>query len=224
MATRRRFGARAGERGAVVVEAALVTPLLMALLLGIIEMALLMKDDVALTSAVRNGGRIASANAGAGPGGIGEGGDCLSPCSPANAPMFAQIAANAIQSAGSALPKDSVQELWIYKANMKGYPCPVATGCDTNTSTAMTCGTNCVKYKWVPTKDQFRYYSGSWISSTVNACANSTAPPIDVMGVYMLARHDFVSGFFGKSINIDDHAVFTFEPLPTLTCAAGAHP
>jgi hypothetical protein len=216
MARRRLFGMRS-ERGAVVVEAALVTPLLMALLLGIIEMALLMKDDVALTSAVRNGGRIASANAGAGPGGVGEGGDCLSPCSPANAPMFAQMAANAIQTAGSALPKDSIQELWIYDANDKGYP-------GANGSTAMTCSTNCVKFKWVPSKDQFRYFSGTWISSTVNACANS--PSIDALGVYMLARHDYVSGFFGKSINIEDHAVFTFEPLPTLTCAGtgGVHP
>jgi hypothetical protein len=75
----------------------------------------------------------------------------------------------------------------------------------------------------VPSKDQFRYSSGTWTSSTVNACANSTAPPIDVVGVYMLARHDFVSGFFGQATNIEDHAVFTFEPLPTLTCAAGAH-
>jgi len=212
MASRRRFIARS-ERGAVVVEAALVTPLLMALLLGIIEMALLMRDDVALTSAVRNGGRTASANAGAGPGGVNEGGDCTSPCSPANAPMFAQLAANAIQTAGTALPKDSILELWVYKANDKGFP-------GANGSTAMTCGTNCVKYKWVPAKDQFRYYSGTWTSSTVNACANNSP---DSVGIYLLARHDFISGFFGQSANIEDHAVFTFEPLPTLTCAAGAH-
>ena len=169
---RRRFGPRS-ERGAVVVEAALVTPLLMALLLGIIEMALLMKDDVALTSAVRNGGRTASANAGAGPGGVNEGGDCFAPCSPANAPMFAQMAANSIQLAGSALPKDSIQELWIYKANDKGYP-------GANGSTTMTCSTNCVRYKWVPSKDQFRYYSGSWTSSTVNACANNNPDAVGI--------------------------------------------
>jgi len=209
---RRRFGPRS-ERGAVVVEAALVTPLLMALLLGIIEMALLMKDDVALTSAVRNGGRTASANAGAGPGGVNEGGDCFAPCSPANAPMFAQMAANAIQNAGSALPKDSIQELWIYKANDKGFP-------GANGSTVMACGTNCVRYKWVPSKDQFRYYSGTWTSSTINACANNSP---DAVGIYMLAKHDFVSGFFGRTVNIEDHAVFAFEPLPTLTCAPGAH-
>ena len=101
----------------------------MIMLLGIIEMALLMKDDVALTSAVRNGGRIASANAGAGPGGVAaDDGSCTTPCTPGNAPKFAQLAANAIQSAGSALPKDSIQELWVYKANSKGYPCPVDTG------------------------------------------------------------------------------------------------
>ena len=212
MTTRRRFGARS-ERGAVVVEAALVTPLLLALVLGIIEMALLMKDDVALTSAVRNGARIASANAGAGPGGVNEAGDCISPCSPANTPMFAQMAANAIQQAGSALPKDSITELWIYKANNKGYP-------GTDGSTAMACGTNCVRYKWVPSKDQFRYLSGAWTSSQVNACANNSP---DSVGVYMSASHSFLTGFFGQKADIDDYAVFTFEPLPTLRCAPGQH-
>ena len=217
---RRRFGPRS-ERGAVVVEAALVTPLLMILLLGIIEMALLMKDDVALTSAVRNGGRIASASADAGPGGVAaDDGSCLSPCTPSNAPMFAQMAANAIQSAGSALPKDSIQELWVYKANSKGYPCPVASGCDTNTATAMTCGLNCVKYKWQKTKDEFRYYSGTWLSKSDNACANTNP---DVVGVYMKAKHSYLTGFFTNSVTIEDHAVFTFEPLPTLSCAANAH-
>ena len=219
MATRRRFGPRS-ERGAVVVEAALVTPLLMALLLGIIEMALLMKDDVALTSAVRNGGRIASANAGAGPGGLAaDDGSCTSPCTPANAPKLAQLAANAIQSAGSALPKDSIQELWIYKANIKGYPCTLTTGCETNTSTAMTCGANCVKFKWLKTKDEFRYFSGSWASKSINACANNSP---DSVGVYMKAKHSFLTGLFTDNVMIEDHAVFQFEPLPTLTCAANA--
>jgi hypothetical protein len=220
MARRRLFSSRS-ERGAVVVEAALVTPLLMALLLGIIEMALLMKDDVALTSAVRTGGRTASANAGAGPGGVAaDDGTCLSPCSPANAPMFAQMAANAIQRAGTALPKDSIKELWVYKANAKGYPCALATGCETSTLTSMTCGANCVKYKWMPTKDEFRYFSGTWTSKKVNACANNNP---DAVGIYIRAQHDFLTGFFTKDVMIEDHAVFTFEPLPTLTCAPDSH-
>lgn len=205
---------RASERGAVAVEAALVTPILLILIFGIIEIALLMRDHVALTSATRVGGRTASANPGAGPGGVNEGGDCVAPCSPTNAPMFAQLAANAIQRAGTALPKDSIQELWIYKANNKGYP-------GAANSTSMACGTSCVKYKWNPAKDQFRYFSGSWPSATVNACANNSP---DAVGIHMVVKHSFVTGFLGDHLMLEDHAVFAFEPMPTLTCSAGAHP
>jgi len=205
---------RSDERGAVAVEAALVTPLLLLLVFGIIEFAFLLKDDVALTSAVRGGGRTASANAGAGPAGEDDKGDCLAPCSGESTPRLAQLAANAIQQSGAALPKDSIEELWIYQANDKGYPGP-------NGSTSWTCASNCVEYRWVASKGQFRYYSGSWQSSSISACANNTP---DSVGVYMKARHRFLSGLFGTGMELADHAVFAFEPLPTLTCAAGTHP
>jgi hypothetical protein len=201
------------QRGAVALEAALVTPILLIFVFGIIELGFLMKDDVALTSMVRVGGRMASANAGAGPSGVDEDGDCTSPCSPANAPKLAQLAANAMQRAGSALPKDSITELWVYKANKQGYP-----GADGNTT--WSCGTNCVRYRWTPAKDQFRYLGGTWISTSINACANSGT---DAVGIYLRANHDFISGLFVDSIQIEDHAVFSFEPLPTLTCAPNTH-
>ncbi len=191
-----------------------MTPILMIFVFGIVEMAFLLRDDVALTSAVRVGGRTASANAGAGPAGASEGGDCVSPCSPGNAPMLAQLAANAVQRAGTALPKDSIDELWVYKANDKGYP--GGTG-----STIWACGTNCVVFKWVDSKDQFRYSSGSWISSTINACANANPDPV---GIYMKATHKFNTGLFGTTVGLSDHAVFAFEPLPTVICGPGQHP
>lgn len=201
------------ERGAVAVEAALVTPFLVLLLFGIVELSLLMRDHVALTSAVRVAGRTASANAGAGPGSTAV--DCVPPCSPTNAPMLAQLAANAVQRSGSALPEDAIRELWIYRANAKGYP-----GEEGNT--AWTCTTSCVQFKWVPTQDSFRYYQGTWVSSTIAACANSTPPP-DSVGIYIKAAHPFITGLFADEMVLEDHAVFAFEPLPTLTCAAGAH-
>ena len=40
----------------------------------------------------------------------------------------------------------------------------------------------------------------------------------------MKAKHDFLTGFFTDHVDIEDHAVFAFEPLPTLTCAAGCAP
>jgi hypothetical protein len=208
------FGRRADQQGASAVEFALVAPLLILMLLGIIEMAFLMRDYVAVTSLVRTGGRTASANVLAGPAGLNEGGDCTSPCSPANAPMLAQLSANAIQRAGTALSADSIRELWIYKANNKGFP--GATG-----STSMTCITDCIKYAWAPAKDQFRYLSGTWTSASINACANNNP---DAVGVYLRARHSFLSGLFGGSVDVQDHSVFVVEPLPTVACAPAQHP
>ncbi|GAA0971428.1 hypothetical protein ENKNEFLB_01386 [Nocardioides aquaticus] len=204
----------ASERGAVAVEAALVIPILMLLVFGIIEMSLLLRDSLAVTSSVRAGGRVASALAGAGPAGVNEGGDCTAPCTPANAPMLAQMAANAVQTSGSALPEDSVQELWVFRANPQGFP--GAAGND-----EWTCTVNCVRFRWVPARDQFRYLDGAWASATINACVNSSP---DTVGIYLRARHDFITGLFGAGLDVSDSAVFTFEPLPALTCAAGTHP
>ena len=54
-----RFARREG--GAVAIEAALLTPLLLLLLFGIIEFGMLYKDYLAVTSSVRAGARMASA-------------------------------------------------------------------------------------------------------------------------------------------------------------------
>src|SRR4051794_24074229 len=84
------------ERGAVAVEAALVTPLLMLLVFGIIEMSLLMRDASGVTNQVRAAARIAATEAGAG-----------TPVS-ATTPTLADDAVNAIQNAGSSMPLSSV--------------------------------------------------------------------------------------------------------------------
>ncbi len=54
------------QRGAVAVEAALVTPVVCLMLFGIVEMSLLMRDVVSASSSVRAGTRVASASAAAG--------------------------------------------------------------------------------------------------------------------------------------------------------------
>ena len=126
--------------------------------------------------------------------------------------MLAQLAANALQRAGSALPEDSIEELLVYRANDDGYPLP-----DGNRT--WTCGTDCVRYRWVDSLNEFRFVGGAWASSEINACANQQP---DAVGIYLRATHNFVTGVFGGA-TVGDHAVFAFEPLPTLTCAPGAH-
>jgi hypothetical protein len=182
-------------------------------LFGIIEMSLLMRDSVAATSAVRVGSRIASASAGAGPG------VCLAsvnppPCTPATAPGFAQAAADAIQRAGSAMPKDSIEFIIIYEANIKGYPMP-------STNLTLTCTTNCVKYTWDQNLDRFRYASGSWASNSVNACVND--PLRTAVGVAMQAQHHWVTGIFGSTHTLSERSVMQFEPLTSEQGKPGTH-
>jgi hypothetical protein len=206
----RRFGVRS-ERGAVAVEAAIVTPLLMVLLLGIIEMSLLMRDVVSTNSSVRTAARVASASAGAGQGTC-EASANPPPCTPADAPKVAQVAADAVQRAGSAMPKDSIDWILVYDANASGYPLPAG-------NTSLTCSTKCVKYVWDKNLDKFRYSSGSWNSSTINACLND--PGRESVGIVMQAQHPWITGFFGKSVTLQERSVMQFEPLSNESCKPG---
>jgi len=200
------------ERGAIAVEAAIVVPLLVVLMFGVVEIALMMRDSVAVSSSVRTGSRIASASAGAGPGTC-QASSNPPPCTPATVPAFAQAAADSIQRAGSAMPKDSISWVMIYEANVGGYPLPVG-------NTKLVCQTNCVTYVWDAALDRFRYQAGTWASTSVNACVND--PLQTSVGVAMLAQHKSVTGFIG-SVSLSERSVMRFEPLPSEQCKANTH-
>lgn len=202
---------RQGQRGAVAVEAALVTPLLMLLLLGMLEMSLMMRDVVSTNSAVRTGARSASAAAGSGPGTCEASAD-PPPCTPATAPQVAQVAADSIQKAGSAMPKSSIEWILVYSANTQGYPLP--TG-----NTNLVCSSKCVKYVWDNGLSRFRYSSGSWSSASINACLND--PNRESVGIVMQVRHPWQTGLFGSGITLQERSVMQFEPLPNESCKPG---
>jgi len=202
------------QRGAVAVEAALITPFLCLLLFGIIEMSLLMRDTVSVNSSVRSGARVASVSAAAGPG------TCVAssnppPCTPASAPALAQAAADSIEKAGAAMPKDSITWVMVYDANPGGYPLPVG-------NTTLACSSNCVVYVWDKALDQFRYSSGTWnTTTTVNACVND--PNRDAVGVALRATHSWITGLFGNGVTLNERSIMQFEPLPNEQCLPGKH-
>ena len=206
-------GRRRRERGAAAVETALVMPLLLAVLFGIVEISLLIRDHVAVTSAVRVGSRIASASADAGPGTC-ETGPTAPPCTSASSPALAQAAADAIQRAGSAMPADSIDYILVYKANPQGYP-----GAAGNTTMPTSCSgvPACVQFVWRDAANAFRYAGGSWDSKSINACVNES----DTLGVHLQATHDFVTGIFGASMGVADRSVMRFEPLSEDSCKPG---
>jgi hypothetical protein len=206
---------RRDQRGAVAIEAALVTGVVFAMIFGIVECAFLMRDYVGVTSASRVGARAASAGAAAGPC-VAQTGD-LVPCPASGVPELAQLAVDAIGSSRTVLAKDTISYVMVYKANSTGYP-----GTATTMPDVSGCTSSCVVYRWNPAQDRFRYAQGSWDSRLVNACAEGTAP-LDAVGVDVVVKHDFFTGFFGKSMDLSDHAVMSFEPLSNAACAPGAH-
>jgi hypothetical protein len=209
----RGFRLRASERGAVAVETALVTPVLLIVLLGIVELPMLIRDYVAVTSAARTGARVAAASP--------DSGSCVpnaadvTPCPANGSPNFVQLAADAVARNGSALAPESIQYILVYKANAAGYP-----GSLSAMPTSCAGIPSCVSFTWNQTAAAFRYSSGTWDSRTVNACFPSN---IDSVGVQVVADHKFLSGMLGSSVAMSDHAVMTFEPLRPGSCASGSH-
>jgi Flp pilus assembly protein TadG len=140
---RRRRALVRGDRGVTAVEAAIVTPVLMLLLIGIIEFGLAFKDQLAITSAVRAGARIASAE-----------------------PRYANFAADAasqVAREGSAADLSKVQALWVYKADSTGHP--IGAG-----GTFNSCTASCVQFSWNASSKTFVQSGGSWPAISQDAC------------------------------------------------------
>ncbi len=115
----RQAARRADERGAVLVEAAFVLPVLIILMLGIFEFSLIFKDQQTIYSATRSGARIASAEA--------------------RNTNYQTNTVDAVTTALAAIPQSNWRELWIYKASSSGMP---------PSGNFTTCSGACVKYVW----------------------------------------------------------------------------
>ena len=182
------------DRGSVVVEAALLLPVFLVLVFGVVEWSLVMRDEVAVSSAVRTGVRVASIPASV------------------TATNITQPTADAIRKAGSVMPKDNIDYILVYQANNKGYPLP-------DGNTAMTCanaGSTCVKHTWNDVTNKFDTTAGTWDPALLNTCAGD--PNAQSVGVYLKASHPMLTRFFGSTRSIDDRAVLRFEPRPRSVC------
>jgi Flp pilus assembly protein TadG len=186
--TRDRAGTRTtGERGAAAVEAAIVTPLVMALLFGIIELGFIFKDYVAVGGAVRAGVRIASANP--------------------RTSTFASLAAGNVARTGGAMNLRDVQQMWVYKVD-------TITDKPIGFTDFANC-TVCVKFRWDTGTRAFVVTSDNWPASTQNACSSrSLGGPPDRIGVYVQLKHDAFTGLVFDTMKISEASILTLEPMP----------
>lgn len=176
------------ERGASMVEAAIVTPVVVALLFGIVEFGMLFKDYLGLNAMVRAGTRAASAN-------------------PRSA-LLPTVTVAGMQRASMAINPANVEELWIYKANTTNdFPLGLSSFADC---------TVCMTFRWDYGTGTFVVDKDTWASTDQNACAAGSGGPPDRVGVYMKIKHDPMTGII-RSLKLSENSVTNFEPYPVLS-------
>lgn len=119
---------------------------------------------------------------------------------------FSDVAARAVETAGTGMPASTIVEMWVYDANVDGYP-----GADGNKTFASCPSTTCITYVYNASTKAFVVSSGAWAATSINACPGN----IDMtsIGIYIKAHHGFFTSLFGTGVDIGDHAVMRFEPL-----------
>jgi hypothetical protein len=175
----------------VLVEAAFVLPVVILIVFGIIEFGLAFKDALTVSSATRAGARTATALT--------------------KQTTYADDTATAVAGAlQNVLPADSPQYLSVYHADS-------ATG-DPVDGSFETC-TTCYRYTWNPSLNSGRggwaAVSGpTWLSTSQYACGDNSTMYI---GIYVRAKHVYITKLFGSSVQIKDHTVMRLEPVPSAT-------
>lgn len=219
------------NRGVAIVEAAFVTPVFFALILGIFEAGLYMNDYLAISNSVRAGARSASA------GGANSQSD-----------MFTVID---VANESSALGRDQIQYLVIYKATGPGAgPTDVggpSGGCLSGQAVSGVCNVYypadfekaieqakeeslqaaAIAAGQNRTLDQSKIWFGClttgihanqspdryWCPGTrLDARSDNNRAGPDYVGVWMKVNHKWVTHMFGSQATMTDQSVIQIEP------------
>ena len=188
MPSRRREFTGHRDSGAVAVETAVVSMLLIILLFGIVETSFLFKDWLSVSAAARAGARMGA--------------------SQPRIANFAQASADQVANALSDLNPANLQFfVWVYKTTgATGSP---PASCDSSSS--------CVPFTWSGTQLTTSSL-GNWLSTSQDACAGdvTTAPNLrDSLGVYVKYNHTSPLGFFFNNSIISQSTVMWIEPWTT---------
>jgi hypothetical protein len=194
---RHRSGSR--DDGAVAVETAVVSMMLVVLLMGIVEASFFFKDWITVSSASRAGARMGA--------------------SQPKVSTFATSTADQVTNTISGLPATSLAslEVWIYDARATdGLPSSLGAGV---APTANNCTVKCLKYTWsvglaklVPAGTPGVWSSGNWTATTgQDACIGDVNR--SSLGVYVKFPHYSPLGFFFQNAPIAESTMMWLEPF-----------
>ena len=194
------------QRGAALVEAAFVLPVVIVLLFGVVEYGFVFKDELTISNAVRAGARVGAADG---------------RLATANVTSADYDIVMAVKSGASALNTNSIQKVIVYKASTSAAKvtdttcdqtngttgvCNVYSGAFVNAAIDQTkfgCGTGSVDSKWCPS---------SRIDTQAFAGDASNPPGPSYVGVYIEINHNYLTKMFGQSRIMRDQAISRVEP------------
>ena len=200
-----------GERGSVIVEAALVFPLMIFILFGIIEFGFIFKDTLTLNAMTSAGARTGAVA-----------GNAVNPSTDYQVLSAVRAAATSLNS--------QIEGVVIFKASGNSDALPLGCGpvggalptvgvpgvCNVYSATEF----GDIQSTWAEQEAQypnsFGCTAGSWdaqwcpSSRVVSETGNAGAGP-DYVGVYIMARHQTLTGFF-PSMTLTDTVIQRIEP------------
>ena len=191
-----------GDRGAILAEAAFLTPLYILFIFGIFEFGAAYRDYLTLNNATSAAARQASISA--------------------NSIDADYQVVQAVAKESAALPQSEILHIVIFHASgptsapttacMNGTPSSgtgsnYADACNVYTATA---------FSWAPTSlnwgcgltasDRF------WCPTVRKTALTGANGPPDFIGVYVQIKHPYITGLFGSSIVMSKTAVIKIEP------------
>ena len=193
--TSRRRAATARDRGAVMIEAALILPILLLIVFAVLELGMMYKSATVASSASRAGVRLASSTYALAPN---SGGTAANPDKRGVADIVAGQVTETLRDRNTT---DTPVAMRIYRATADGTPVG---------GNFTTCATDCLHYRWNGTS--FVYDSGTWL--TPDACGSV----MQSIGVWVSVRHDATNSYIPISRTLGEKSVMRFEPRPSFQC------
>lgn len=190
-----------GERGATLVESAIITPVLLLLVFGIFEFGFAFRDYLAVANSTRDAAREASVA-----------GDVAD----ADYRML-----RAVERASAALPDGAIDRIVIWEA--AGPTDTVPSGCAGGTASAGSGGVWCNVYsdadlstpevqfgcQEIALGDPYDSPDRFWCPSDREVSVGSG---LDYVGVYMKITHSYITGLFGDDVVFEDQLILKVEP------------
>lgn len=200
-----------GQRGAVLIEAALVLPVILTVIIGIIEFGLLYANYSTMVASSRSGARVGTIAYSQAPTGGTE--------TVGQTAAIAEIV-SATEQDLEVLNNAEPVGMLIYKvdpSSESGAPYGGFPGSNMSGG----CTSKCIKYTWNNATKHFdRQGTGSWPDPQrcLNDQSVGSADTIDSLGVYVQIEHDFLTGIVGQKRVLGGHSVVRLEPVPSESC------